>query len=226
MRLSIAVRAAAALAATLAIAFGLVLPNFKGGDNSSIPSVVGDEIDVQPGEVQALTTVEPFVSHDVTWKQDDPAKPTVLAASASPSNMKKIVTYITFYGWADNDPPGKAIAYPHTRYPQSLHNEAGGVGTYEDPITYAAARNQWPVGTRMYIPTFGKYFILEDLCASCSTNQDQIDIWMESDDSHETELLRCENRWTKRGVEAEVNPAPDRPVDLVPFFNSQTGTCR
>jgi 3D (Asp-Asp-Asp) domain-containing protein len=140
--------------------------------------------------------------------------------------MEKIVAYITFYGWADNDPPGKEIAYPHRRYSQALHDEAGGVGTYEDPITFAAARGQWPVGTKMYVPIFEKYFILEDICASCSTNHDQIDIWMESDNSHEDELIRCENKWTKRQVEVEVNPEPDRPIDLEPFFNPQTGVCR
>src|SRR5438094_683071 len=42
-----------------------------------------------------------------------------------------ITTLVTFYGWADNDPPGDGIAYP------TRHTAAGGVGSYDDPITVA-----------------------------------------------------------------------------------------
>ena len=42
-------------------------------------------------------------------------------------------TFLTFYGWWDNTPPGGDIAFPR------LHNTAGGRGTFADPITFATA---------------------------------------------------------------------------------------
>src|SRR2546423_11072578 len=42
-------------------------------------------------------------------------------------------TFLTFFGWWDNTPPGGDIAFP------KLHNTAGGKGTFADPITFATA---------------------------------------------------------------------------------------
>jgi len=41
----------------------------------------------------------------------------------------------------DNCPPGGAIAYP------VIHQQAGGVGTFQDPITYAGDVDVTPAGT-------------------------------------------------------------------------------
>ena len=68
--------------------------------------------------------------------------------------------YITLYGWPDNDPPGGAIAYP------DIHQTAGGTGTYADPITFASDIREIPAGTRIYIPVYQKYFIMEDECVA------------------------------------------------------------
>ncbi len=41
----------------------------------------------------------------------------------------------TFYGWGDNDPPGDGTAYNCGG--RNFH--AGGVGTYDNPLTFATA---------------------------------------------------------------------------------------
>lgn len=139
------------------------------------------------------------------------------------NQVNKKNLYVTFYGFVDNDPPGKTIAFPHNYYPSALHNIASGTGTYSDPVTLAVKNNQWNVGTRMYVPYLKKYFIVEDICASCSENQ--IDVWMESDGSHESELLACENKWTKSVAQVELNPPTGRSVNTTPFFDIVTGIC-
>ncbi|NUO55526.1 MAG: carbohydrate-binding protein, partial [Hamadaea sp.] len=59
---------------------------------------------------------------------------TTAALSSSPAQAATTQqTFITFYGWYDNTPPGGDIAYPQ------IHSTAGGKGTYADPITFASA---------------------------------------------------------------------------------------
>lgn len=75
--------------------------------------------------------------------------------------------YLTGYGWYDNTPPGSAqIAHP------VLHTQAGGTGTWADPITIAVGwslsggieTDDYAAGTRIYLPALKKYAIVEDLC--------------------------------------------------------------
>jgi hypothetical protein len=89
------------------------------------------------------------------------------AKSAKPiptgSNATFTLDSLTFYGYFDNSPPGTDIAHP------VLHSGAGGVGTFDDPITFAVApqvQNKVPPGTIMYVPSLEKYFIMEDDCTS------------------------------------------------------------
>src|SRR5262249_43801558 len=88
---------------------------------------------------------------------------------------KTINVYQTMYGWPDNDPPGTAaIAHP------VLHQQAGGTGTYEDPITFASDPRDLPFGTIIYVPYLQKYFIAEDTCAEAlksTSDPVQIDLW-------------------------------------------------
>ncbi|MFD0635984.1 hypothetical protein ACFQ9X_34865 [Catenulispora yoronensis] len=55
-------------------------------------------------------------------------------------------TFLTFYGWWDNTPPGGDISYPQ------IHQTAGGTGTYSDPITFATDSSEQPPGTIVYVP--------------------------------------------------------------------------
>src|SRR3954454_20637602 len=71
-------------------------------------------------------------------------------------------TFLTFYGWWDNTPPGGDIAYPQ------IHSTAGGKGTYDDPITFATSTAELKAGTKVWVPRVRKYFIMEDGCDECS----------------------------------------------------------
>jgi 3D (Asp-Asp-Asp) domain-containing protein len=182
------------------------------------------EVEQTPGHNLAPSGTMSSVPEPITLT---PTLSPTTAAPKTPTPTPRPITSVsvrmTFYGWVDNDPPGKSIAYPHRRYPTAIHNEAGGLGSYENPITLAAKKGRWPVGTRFYISELKKYGILEDLCANCTDNH--LDVWMESNGNYPTELLDCENRWTRSRVEAEVSPPAIYSVDLKPFFNTFTGEC-
>ena len=64
------------------------------------------------------------------------------AADATSGRMQAV--YMTFYGWPDNRPPGRAIAYQSGGF--HVHNAAGGTGSYADPITFATDPVSWPTG--------------------------------------------------------------------------------
>jgi 3D (Asp-Asp-Asp) domain-containing protein len=111
---------------------------------------------------------------------------------------------ITFYAAADNDPAGsREIAFP------GLHREAGGTGTFADPLTFAAAKGVFKPGTKVYVPDVQRYFILEDSCATCSGPH--IDLWTGS--AVDTGVIRCEESLTKSGSRPyQVNPPAGLPV--------------
>jgi 3D (Asp-Asp-Asp) domain-containing protein len=139
---------------------------------------------------------------------------------------------VTFYGWADNSPPGNAIAYPMNAGHPTLHNGAGGIGTYADPITFATAPAEFPQGTRLYVPFIQKYVVMEDSCGQCTTDWTNsrkwhIDIWMNSNGTETTSsLISCENSWTRTQTDVELSPPPSRAVTTAPLFDPSTNTCR
>lgn len=138
-----------------------------------------------------------------------------------------ILAKITFYGWSDNDPPGKAIAYPKSRFPQVLHEVAGGVGTYNDPLTFAANENQFVIGAHIYLPYLKKYAIKEDLCPNCGgSGQIHVDLWMESDGNYPAELNACEGAFTREREMIIIDPPSDKRVDTIPLFDLTNGNCR
>lgn len=131
---------------------------------------------------------------------------------------------MTFYGARDNCPPGAQIAHP------VIHQEAGGLGTYDDPITFASVTNAFPVGTRVYIPRLKKYFIMEDDCSECKTDWNKnkkyhIDCWMGPPTlTSGTELIACENALTDND-NIIVDPANNYPVDTTSLFDGTTQQC-
>ncbi len=123
------------------------------------------------------------------------ALPTATGSSAStPSATSNVgatqTVYFTGYGYPDNDPPGSAaIALP------SIHQRAGGTGTYADPITVAVKKGgAYQPGQRFYFPELKKYGIVEDWCASCSATQ--LDLWVGGDGSNDSQVLACESTIT------------------------------
>ena len=76
-----------------------------------------------------------------------PSPPPHPTPSPSPSTA---MMELTFFGARDNCPPGGAIAYP------KIHQLAGGVGTFEDPITFAGAEKALTVSELLGIFIFEK----------------------------------------------------------------------
>jgi len=164
-------------------------------------------------------TAAPAAAPRTTLPPPPSASPTPSPKQAPPGRMWSV--FVTFYGAADNDPPGSTeIAHPNDR-----HQEAGGSGTYADPLSLAADPRAIPVGTRVYYPPLRKYFVMEDDCAQCitdwrSSRKPHIDLW--TGDFQGSALLACENALTPDGLVAvEVNPPPGRPVDARPLFNGR-----
>jgi len=139
---------------------------------------------------------------------------------------------MTFYGWADNSPPGNAIAYPKNGGFPTIHDAAGGTGTYADPITYATDKSELPVGTIVYAPLIEKYLVMEDDCGQCDTDWSgsmkwHIDVWMNSNGTESSSaLVACEDQWTQDTTTIEINPPPGRMVTTAPLFDPSTNTCR
>jgi hypothetical protein len=160
----------------------------------------------------------------------------VLAALASISTSSRaagetLVTniFITAYTWQDNTPPGS----PEISNPV-LHAQAGGTGTYEDPVTIAVGHSRatgqdvldLPAGTRIYLPDVRRYFIVEDTCGDgptpengpCHTGaQEQgnaslwIDMWIGGSGQGASFVNACTSAVT--GVRSGLlNPAPNYAV--------------
>jgi hypothetical protein len=140
--------------------------------------------------------------------------------------------YMTFYGWPDNSPPGNAIAYPMNGGFPTLHDGAGGTGTFADPITFATDKAEFPVGTLLYAPVIEKYLIMEDDCTECDSDWSgsmkwHIDVWMNSDAAANSNAVEaCEDQWTQNATTVEVGPPAGRLVTTPPLFDTTNNTCR
>ena len=152
----------------------------------------------------------------------------------SPSNETSFTAYITGYGWPDNTPPSAEISN------SVIHSQAGGTGTYADPITIAVGHSivsgkdilDYPAGTKFYIPALRRYFIVEDTCGDgsqpqngpCHTGyQDHVwlDAWVGGQSQNSSRVLSCEDAITDFHKIIE-NPASNYAVVSGPVFN---GSC-
>jgi hypothetical protein len=146
-------------------------------------------------------------------------------------------TFLTFYGWWDNTPPGGDIAYP------KIHSTAGGKGTYSDPITFATSTAELAAGTKVYVPRVKKYFIMEDSCEECSADWSgqgpnggpglrHIDLWLGGKNGSPFDAINCEDALTHYNTDNTpvlepviVSPSSSEVVDSTPLFNESTGAC-
>ncbi len=131
---------------------------------------------------------------------------------------------VTFYRWDEKGNPGNGIAYPHSAYPQTLHEVSSGIGSFSDPLSIATNTSAFPPGARMYAPYIQKYLIVEDICPECDNKQ--IDIWLNSDGRNQTLGDDCAGKYTRDSEPIEINPPAGRAVSTANLFDPATGTCR
>lgn len=154
----------------------------------------------------------------------------VTTTTSALAASKTSVDAITFYSYQDNTPPGKEIAYPQ------IHKEAGGRGTYKDPITVSVEESFLEPGTRLYVNDLKKYLIVEDLCGAwpCGTHdtKNYIDVWMNSEeDSNPDAIDACQRKWTRRTKDGDdpkqvvIDPPEDLPVFTTTFFDTNSDKC-
>lgn len=180
-----------------------------------------------------LAAVSLAVLASLGWSTADASQ----AAPAAPATGFKIYsTYVTFYGWYDNTPPGCGTAYDGC---------AGGTGTYNDPITFASDKAEFPVGTIIYYPTVQKYFKMEDSCGECIQDWSNphggpdggpglhhVDLWIGGKGANEFDVIDCEDALTQGKPDGaplltpvEVNPPSNQPVSTEPLYNDKTNKC-
>jgi len=135
---------------------------------------------------------------------------------------EEIQAIVTWYGYPDNSCPGgggDCVAYPGPG-----RTGAGGTGTYDDPVTFAAQEGgMYAVGEIIYVEPFQLYARLEDICASCSNTW--IDVWIGADHADEDELLACQEALTYWDTPANIilNPPDDLPVYPGPKYTDAGG---
>jgi hypothetical protein len=160
----------------------------------------------------------------------------LLAATApAAATSTTLNPLVTLYGWPDNSPPGDAIAYPQDGGYPTIHNAAGGTGTYQDPITFATDQAELPIGTIVYYGYLHRYFIMEDDCTACDEDWTgagpdggpgfyHIDLWVGGEGGNTNDVINCEDSLTQTGS-VIVDPPSNEPVDTTPLFNSSTNSC-
>jgi hypothetical protein len=191
---------------------------------------------------EAPQIVEPTVTPAATSTPQATATSTAQARPAS--NEKKLSVYTTGYTYWDNTPPGSSIiAFSKSDGYPTVHSAAGGAGTYADPITLAVGHvikdgkdtPDYKPGTRFYIPSLSRYFIVEDTCGDgdapqdipCHTDIDhpgvvQLDVWLGGAQATSESADACARALT--GIRLAIeNPEPTYPA--TPGELLQNGTC-
>jgi 3D (Asp-Asp-Asp) domain-containing protein len=194
----------------------------QGTSDSSLSSLADASKGGTDATAGGADTSPPSTGEDASPMSGEDASQTYGDANAGVSVMMEV----TQYGWDDNSPPGNAIAYP------TLHQTAGGTGTWADPITFATDKDEYPPGTILYVPFIEKYVIMEDDCVQCdsdwqSSMMRHIDVWMNSNGTENpNSLFSCEDNWTKTSTAVITSPPDNLIVTTAPLFDPSTNTCR
>lgn len=161
--------------------------------------------------------------------------PTSPPSQPSPSVTGLPVT-LSFYSFADNG-NSTQIYYPLSQGYPSVHNAAGGSGTYSDPLTMAASKAVFSPGTKLYVYALSKYVVMEDYCGVCENDwswsqKRDVQVWIGGDSTNSTTTLaQCEgilNTFVSQSSYAGLvlpNPPAGLLVNTTPLFNASTGAC-
>jgi len=137
---------------------------------------------------------------------------------------------LTFYGARDNCPPGGDIAYPKSDGNPTVHDKAGGTGSWADPITFAGADPKQTtgspvtIGQRVYVPHLQKYFCMEDECEECTHNWKKamkihIDLFIGPSELVNGSIIACEDTLTPaHQLPVLLSPNATMPTDLTPLW--------
>ena len=143
------------------------------------------------------------------------------APQSPPAGSRQLTIWLTGYSWQDNTPPGSSkVGEP------VLHQQAGGQGSFADPITVAVPGHQgkmdWQPGTKFYLPTVQRYVIVEDSGAAKAPagTDTHLDMWIDGQDGTKDITDGCEDQFTG-AVPAQVNPPDGLPVMAGPIYANQ-----
>ena len=103
---------------------------------------------------------------------------TTFAASLNLTNgahaQEVVSSYVTFYGFDDNDDGNSANLGAGIISNTSIHGFANeDLGTYERPGTLATDESFLASGTKVYVPGRQRYYVMEDTCVECSEDWSQ-----------------------------------------------------
>lgn len=176
----------------------------------------------QPGAPAAKPTGSRAASPKAALTKAAPAKAAPAKAAPKPTGPpgRQLRVSLTGYSYHDNSPAGSPEVCCGV-----LHENAGGRGTYADPITVAVPGSgsgmDWKPGTRFYLPKLQRYVIVED--SGASSGENHLDVWIDGRDGSRSATDDCMDRITGKST-AELNPPPGRPVLAGPIFSG--GKCR
>lgn len=197
----------------------------------------------QEQNLPAATSTEPSVAAEAPYTEES------VPAPAKPPKSKEVrlTAYLTSYTWWDNTPAGsRIIAFRRSDGFPTLHDIAGGTGTYADPITVAVGHviengidtPDFAPGTRFYIPNVRAYFITEDTCGDGDTPQNKpchslraadpgadvwLDMWIDGEGVSREEADACARALTANHLVIR-DPLPDYAVSAGPIISGST--CR
>jgi len=137
-----------------------------------------------------------------------------LCGFTSPPRPQVFSTYVTFYGFDDNDDGNPTHLGTDTIAHAVVHTSATeDEGTYDRSGTLAADTGVLPPGTKVYVPALKRYYVMEDACVECSKdwrhNKRHVDLYVSGSGE---ELADCEDRLTMEQAKIIVAPPAGLPV--------------
>ncbi len=196
---------------------GLAVPSMDGGVEISTGNSAQQSFLMPPPPVASVPAAPPNTTTTTTAPPAPPpnnAPPVNNQPRPGPQAQPNATGRFLLFSARDNEPRGsRDIAYPNV-----LHGQAGGSGTFGDPITFATRQNAMRPGTRIYVPDFKRYFILEDVCGDCGSGD--LKLWAGA--TTDSGVSSCEQS-LQRTAPYQVNPPDGLPIVTGDLY--QNGRC-